>query len=238
MLTAKQNRFVIEYPVDSNGTLAAIRAGYSEDSAGSIASELLAQPHIQAAIAERVADIAAAAAITPELVLRMWLDIARADPNEIIRNETQCCRWCYGIGHQYQWTVNEYERAVKAAVESKKPEPTPMGGFGFDPHRPPVMTCPECHGEGVDVVRMADTNKLSGPARRLYAGIRKTKDGVQVLMRDQDKALENIAKFLGMSIDRKEVSGPGGGPIPLSNAKAEDLSDDQLAAIANAAVPE
>ena len=37
-----------------------------------------------------------------------------------------------------------------------------------------------------------------------------------------------------MMVDKKEFSGPGGGPIPLANLTAEDLTDDQLAAILKA----
>ena len=78
---------------------------------------------------------------------------------------------------------------------------------------------------------LADVRKLSGPARRLYAGIKKTKDGVEVKFRDQDGALKNIATFLGMTIDRKQLNIiPGGGPVPAFTA--DELSDDQLAAIA------
>lgn len=49
-LTRKQQRFVDEYLVDLNGTQAAIRAGYSADSARSIAHENLTKPDIAAAI--------------------------------------------------------------------------------------------------------------------------------------------------------------------------------------------
>ncbi len=50
-LTAKQEAFITEYLIDLNGTQAAIRAGYSEDSAAMIASENLTKPYIQAALA-------------------------------------------------------------------------------------------------------------------------------------------------------------------------------------------
>lgn len=52
MLTPKQSLFVKEYLVDLNATQAAIRAGYSEKTAGAIGTENLAKPLIQAAIAE------------------------------------------------------------------------------------------------------------------------------------------------------------------------------------------
>lgn len=46
-LTAKQKQFCIEYLKDFNLTQAAIRAGYSEDTAGSIGSENLKKPEIK-----------------------------------------------------------------------------------------------------------------------------------------------------------------------------------------------
>ena len=49
-LTAKQQTFINEYIVDLNGTQAAIRAGYSEDTAKVIASENLTKPDIAEAI--------------------------------------------------------------------------------------------------------------------------------------------------------------------------------------------
>ena len=49
-----------------------------------------------------------------------------------------------------------------------------------------------------------------------------------------DAALTNIARYLGMMVDRKEISGPNGGPVPLAHITADDLSDDQLAAILKA----
>ena len=50
-LTAKQQRFVEEFLVDGNATQAAIRAGYSERTARSIAQENLTRPDIATAIA-------------------------------------------------------------------------------------------------------------------------------------------------------------------------------------------
>jgi phage terminase small subunit len=49
-LTAKQQRFVEEYLIDLNATQAAIRAGYSQDTARAIGCENLTKPDIQEAI--------------------------------------------------------------------------------------------------------------------------------------------------------------------------------------------
>jgi phage terminase small subunit len=51
-LTAKQQLFVTEYLVDLNATQAAIRAGYSENTARFIGAENLTKPNIANAIAE------------------------------------------------------------------------------------------------------------------------------------------------------------------------------------------
>lgn len=49
-LTAKQELFVQEYLIDLNATQAAIRAGYSEKTAGQQGFELLKKPEIQSGI--------------------------------------------------------------------------------------------------------------------------------------------------------------------------------------------
>lgn len=50
-LNLKQSKFCHEYLKDFNGTKAALRSGYSERSAGSIAAENLQKPEIRAEIA-------------------------------------------------------------------------------------------------------------------------------------------------------------------------------------------
>ncbi len=49
-LTPKQRKFVFEYLVDLNATQAAIRAGYSKKTAGTMAQRLIAKSHIREAI--------------------------------------------------------------------------------------------------------------------------------------------------------------------------------------------
>ena len=53
-MTAKQKRFCDEYLIDLNATQAAIRAGYSEKTAGAIATENLQKPIIQNYLSERM----------------------------------------------------------------------------------------------------------------------------------------------------------------------------------------
>lgn len=206
-MTPLQRRFVIEYCKDTeqpNATQAAIRAGAIKNSARQTATKWLSNTDIKSAIAERQAEIASAASISTEFVLRQWVQIATADPNEIIQLRKVCCRYCYGLDHQYQWTQGEYSQAVDRAVERKLPVPDGIGGFGYNQNLPPYVDCPECAGHGDEVIHINDTRHLTGAAKRLYGGVHRTKDGLKILMRDQDAALNNIARYLGMLSERKE----------------------------------
>lgn len=71
-LTAKQAAFCREYVVDSNGTQAAIRAGFSERTAQEQASQMMALPHIRAEVERLRAPIVKANKVTLEsLVLEI-----------------------------------------------------------------------------------------------------------------------------------------------------------------------
>ena len=213
-LTPKQRRFVNEYCVDENATRAAIRAGYAESGAGVQGHENLKLPKIAAAIKERMEELAVAAGITPEWVVAQWVKIATADPNGLVQVRRTCCRHCYGFGHQYQWTEAEYARAVDHAIDNGKEAPDGMGGFGYDPNKEPAKDCPECGGQGVADVHVADTRKVRSP---LYAGAERTRNGIKINMRDQDAAVANLARYLGMMVDKKEISGPSGGPLAFAH---------------------
>ena len=69
-LTPKQQRFVDEYLVDLNATQAAIRAGYSAKTAGSIGQRLLKKVEIQAELAAAMAARGERTEITADYVLR------------------------------------------------------------------------------------------------------------------------------------------------------------------------
>lgn len=150
----------------------------------------------------------------PERVLLELWAIASADVSELVAVHVDCCRYCHGLGHAYQWTDMEYSRAVSVAIERCKPAPDGYGGFGFDPKRAPDPDCPECGGRGVPSVILTDTRKLSPAGRLLYAGAQTTKDGIKILTRDRDAALANIGRALGMFSDKK----PGASPEEIVDA--------------------
>lgn len=73
-LTDKQQRFVEEYLIDLNATQAAIRAGYSADTAAVIGCENLTKPNIQFAISEAQKQRYQRTQITQDEVLNRLLE--------------------------------------------------------------------------------------------------------------------------------------------------------------------
>lgn len=208
-MTPKQQRFVEEYLIDLNATAAAERAGYSKKTAYSIGQENLNKPEIAAAIDDARSKLSQRAEITQEMVLKRWWDIATADPNELIQFRRTCCRHCHGEGHAYQWRdPEEFAEALLAAKQAEAEQlPDDAGGYGYDKKADPHPGCTKCYGEGIADIHGLDSRKLSDKAKALYAGAKVTRDGFEIKMIDQAKALENIARHLGMFVDRVEHSG-------------------------------
>lgn len=199
-LNPKQQRFVDEYLVDLNATQAAIRAGYSVDTAGSIGHENLKKPEIQLAIAEARKLQQERTGITADKVLKEIASIAMADARELVEVKTGCCRCCYGEGHKYQRTVGEMNRDREAWVEKGKnpAEFDEAGGIGFNPLQQPHPECPICGGDGMARTVLKDTRKLSPQAAALYAGAKQTKEGIEIKMHSKMDALEKLARHLGL----------------------------------------
>lgn len=86
-LTDKQYRFCHEYMVDSNATQAAIRAGYSEDTAGSIGSENLKKPNISEYIVELREKAQKRAGISVDRILNEYAKVAFFDIRKIYNDD-------------------------------------------------------------------------------------------------------------------------------------------------------
>lgn len=207
-MTPKRERFVQEYLKDGNATQAAFRAGYSQDTAYSIGYDLLRYPEVYAAISAARDEMAERASFAAVDVLKRWVAIATADPNELVRHRIAPCRHCNGVDGRFQWkTQREFDEAAEAAVLAEKPALSAAGGFGYSVKAPVNPDCPECGGDGVGYALFADTSTLSPQARMLYAGVKQTKDGMEIKMHDQLKALENVARHLGMFEDKLNITG-------------------------------
>jgi phage terminase small subunit len=105
-LTYKQEAFVNEYLVDLNATQAAIRAGYSEDTAGVIGSENLKKPYIREAIQKAMDSRAERTKITADRVLNELGKMGFANIRDIF-TESGNLR-----------PINELPEHVAAAIQS------------------------------------------------------------------------------------------------------------------------
>lgn len=203
-LTPKQQRFVDEYLIDLNATQAAIRAGYSPKTADKIASQLLGKTRVAEAIEQAKAERSERTKITQDDVLKMWHDLATVDYNEISQLLNVNCRYCWGVDHEYQYTPKEWQRVCESADKEQASRP-PFGGDDFNHKRAPNPNCPECGGLGNATIHLHDTDRLSPQAKLAYQGAKAGKFGIEVLTTDRMKALDNIARHLGMFNDKLQT---------------------------------
>ncbi len=83
-MTDKQKKFVEEYLIDLNATQAAIRAGYSPTTAGSIGQENLTKPEISKAISKALAERSKRTGVTQDRVVRELAKIAFLDMTQVV----------------------------------------------------------------------------------------------------------------------------------------------------------
>lgn len=223
-LTPRELHFAIRYANHGNAALAAREAGYRSTNSRYTGHELRHRVHVAAKINELRAAIIKEVQPTVQDVLRNLAAIVTADPNDLVEHRLTCCRHCWSFGLGYKRNKAEMRRAraeheratIAAAKRDEEIEPfDEEGGDSYDPTEYPDPDCEMCFGEGVSQVVIKDTRTLSPEARALFAGIKQTRNGIEVLMHDKGKAVEMIAKHLGML---KEVV----------ISKTDDLTDEQL----------
>lgn len=171
----------------------------------------------------------------------MWTSelhaLATADPRDLVSIHRGACRFCWGESFDRQWTAGEWRDAYyeAKAADPNAAAPPLRGGLGYDFTREPNPECPECRGIGEERVFVKDTRKLSRAAAKLIAGVKSTREGIELKHRDQDGALLALGKVCGIFVDRSEITGKDGGPLQLQPVQPlEQLSPDQLEAIIRA----
>lgn len=209
------------------------------------ANRVHTRPAVQARIAwlksQVTADWVFSVGEARRLVLEDARDVLLGDPSDLITYRRLNCRHCHGMNHAYRWRDEaEFWAALAAASDAqnawddaapdrrprKRPElPTDEGGYGFRELAPPYPACPKCEGEGIPEARVADIRTLSGPSRRLYAGLEVKKDGaIKVVMRDKEAARTLLARYAGVLVDKVQHSGV----VALAPLQ---LTEDEKAAI-------
>lgn len=209
-LAEKQEVFVKEYMVDWNATQAAIRAGYSANSAAQIAYQLLQKPSVRNAIETLASARARRLGIDADELMRTWAAVVALDANELSQLRRVCCPYCWGTDHQRQYTPSGLEEAKKRhererARRKRADAGDDIGDFPeytdawYDKRKSPAEDCPECHGDGVVEVFLADTRTLSPAARLVFAGVKEGKDGgIELLTMSKERAADNLARALGL----------------------------------------
>lgn len=179
------------------------------------AHKILKRPNVRQYIAARMKATFDRLEDSQDRLLQTFVYTAYADPNELVENRIDCCRFCYGDGNQYQFTPQEFERHKEqheldvreaSAAGQAAPAFDPKGGIGFNPNNEPNEDCPECFGRGKDSTVFKDTRFLSPAALALYAGTKEGKDGKQILMHSQEKARETLAKVHKLYEDNATVN--------------------------------
>ena len=210
--------FCNAYVADFDGQKAAIAAGYTPKSARFKASLLIRRPEIANRLTELVTEIAQKYLEIPaSRILELWSSIATADANALTQYRIGPCRYCHGIDHEYQWkTRREYRDELKA-WQARNPKkdinddsaPNDAGGFGYKITGQPNPDCPECAGLGVGYAHFNDTTKLAPEVKPLFQGVKITANGAEIILADQAKALENLAKRYGLLKEQVEVETGG-----------------------------
>lgn len=108
-MTDKQKRFCDEYTKDCNATQAAIRSGYSEQTAYSIGWENLRKPEIKAFINERLNELS----LSSEETLKSISDIAKSSLNDyfIVREVVRT--------HQVEKPLKVIIKEIEALIEDE-----------------------------------------------------------------------------------------------------------------------
>lgn len=109
-LTKKQRRFIDEYLIDLNATQAAIRAGYSPETAKDIGCENLAKPNIKNEIDKAIAERSKRTGVNADRVVRELARIAFCKASDVINFEDATLRA----------DANEDDLAIVQSVKVKK----------------------------------------------------------------------------------------------------------------------
>lgn len=234
-LTATQDAFVDHYIRYRNATQA-YKAATSNDVAYSTAHtegyRLLRNEAVQEAIKARAKLAYADSTASTGWLLQRFLDMATADPRELIGLKIGCCRYCHGDDHLYQWREREYLEALQeaeTALAIARPAlretirlPDIGGGLDFNATLSPDPNCPQCHGEGVERVVPRDTDQLSDQALLLFGGVKVKNGSLEIIIADRTKALENVGRIMGAFTDKLQHTGSLGALVAVTDLQKMD----------------
>ncbi|CAI0775663.1 Terminase small subunit [Serratia entomophila] len=219
-LSEQQALFVHWFLIKKNRVDAYRQAGYKcqGSSVYPAASQVYRNINVQRAIRDGLERQQKRYGAELDEIVHQLVSISRADPNDLVQFRRVNCRYCWGENHLYQWRdIGEFDKAAEKASSDGKPEPE-YGGLGFVENLDPNPDCPICCGEGEGHTFISDTrNHVGSDARWLYAGIKQTQHGIQVMTADQDAARRNLIQLL-----TAQRAGGSPGDRPPANSYTSD----------------
>lgn len=209
-LNAKQALHAREFMADFNPVASALRAGYTEETATSKGSAMVAKPAFQAAVAHQMRARLERMGREADELIRFHLEIIDFDPNDVCELRIHACKYCWGVDHAMQhdpesWK-KEREKFQKRWEKLSESEQRVLGDFPVTPpdgwyeaKRGPNDDCPQCHGVGIEVVKWKDTRLMSPNLRRLFGGIKMNKEGLEVVMLQKSASLQTLSSHHGLN---------------------------------------
>lgn len=245
-LTTREHIFTLRV-FEGVGSINAYRACFNVAGATDVtvekrANQLLNKENVKFELARMREQAARIAKIDVATVVEEIRDLAFADQHDAYKVKAYCCRHCWGIEFNYQWkdahefnyAVQSYEAAQKEArargMFMQIPPPNDEGGYEFKKNMPPNPDCPECDGDGSDVkVVLKPTDKWKPATRRLVAGIKEGKNGIEIAWRDQTRVLTMLAEHLGAIGNRplvQLINGAMPSSVAMGDTTPEPLAQD------------
>lgn len=189
-LTPKQAVFVDEYLLDLNATQAAIRAGYSADSAASIGEENLKKPEIAAAVRRAMDNRAERTRIAQDRVVEELKAIGFAKITDVINWKT------YDLADIEKQSVQAKQEWDEDGEEGVG-DAIPIGVFFTD-------------------VKFRDSAELPPNIAAAIAGVKKDAQGkLSISMHDKKGALVTLGRHLGMFDSKTKVTPGNDGSVTV-----------------------
>jgi phage terminase small subunit len=244
-LTPREANFFELYLATHRVGASYVEAGFTAKNANvasASGSQLLNGARGRAYIAKRTREMFSRLEESQDRLIKTTIEVAYADPNDLVEYRRGSCRHCWGVMNRYQYTAGEWDAALErhntkreALIEKGRPDIGPLetkGGVGYDFRRDPNEDCPECSGMGTGRTIIKDTRNLSPGARSLYAGMKEGKDGLQALMHSQEKARDMLAKLLKLTEDNTTVNITFDAPtLEAEYAKTMQAAHDRMMAM-------
>lgn len=220
MLTTKQKRFCEEYLVDFNATRAAIRAGYSRDTARFIACENLTKPNILQFIDEKLSEMS----IGGQEALKLISDIAKTSLNDYFT--IKMVEHTPRVQKSLQVLIKEIENQIefekqfagqaklskeerKAYQQSQKQRALQIIRYRLElKYNPKATRIVDGQTILVDSAELDMVKLVADKEGGRIKSISHTPHGPRVEMYSADVALMNIARIHGLYRDEEEKKNP------------------------------